>query len=431
MLRTFVCLGMAAALWLSTLHVWFERPPAVEELAERHLRVWERRTGGREVAALRRSNPEWDLMARMFTVLGLVNWMLEDPYRGSEALLAIDRIVDDTLALEREHGMHHFLLPYARERAFRDPEGRSLFVDGEIALMLAARQVAVSARSTNAGDMPDGLRDRTQFLLDTPDVDIDLVPDRRDLDPEPVRSFMPSYDPAPWIDRVVAQIERAPSLLAESYPDEGWIFCNAVALAAVRLYDAERGAPEAHGELLRRWVANARRVFVDHARERSQPTGLLVSSAGFAGKVKQGPEGSTLWLAADMLLLVDEGFAREQYAQARRQLIGSFAGFAWGREWPDGWPGYQDVDSGPTVPLVGANAASSGLALVAARAFGDEALAKQLFTSLDFAAFPVGKGRYAAGNLLADAVVFYARAHGPLWQRVREAGPAAAIGGAS
>lgn len=413
-LRSSLCLLAAAAIWLSTLHVWFARPPTVDALAARHVAAWQGRSGVAERQQLRRANPEWDLMARMFTVLGLVNWMLEAPHRGGEALAVIDQIVDETLALERSAGMHHFLLPYGRRQPFRDPAGRSLFVDGEIALMLAARQVAVNAHAVARPVAPP----KSTRVDDLEDARRPLPSDR---------------DPAPWIARVVAQIERAPALLAESYPDETWVFCNAVALAAVQLHDAERGQPDAHAALLQRWVANARRRFVDHARDRSTPTNLLVSSTDAAGKVLQGPEGSTLWLAADMLLLVDEGFARQQYAEARRQLIGRFAGFAWGREWPDDWPGYGDIDSGPTVPLVGANAGSSGLALVAARAFGDEELVAELFTSLELAGFPLAEGRYAAGNLLADAVVFYAQAHGPLWQRVRDrlALSRTAAGGAS
>jgi Linalool dehydratase/isomerase len=394
-LRSSLCLLTAAAIWLSTLHVWFDRPLNADALADRQLLAWQSLEGAQERQRLRRGNPEWDLMTRMFTVLGLVNWMLEHRFRGVEAMRVINHIVDTTLAREGRQGMHHFLLPYGRQRPFRDPAGRSLFVDGEIALMLAARQIAAAELRMEQDDVaPEELR--------------------QTFERDPL-----SRDPAPWIERVVAQIERAPALLAESYPDEAWIFCNAVALAAVRLHDAERGTPEAHAELTRRWVANARRVFVDHHRERSRPTHLLVSSTSFDGRHRQGPEGSTLWLAVDMLRIVDETFAREQYTQARRQLIGRFAGFAWGREWPDDWPGDDDVDSGPTVPLLGASAGSSGLALVAARSFGDEQLAAELFTSLSLAGFPLEEGRYAAGNLLADAVVFYARSHGPLWQRAR------------
>ena len=67
--------------------------------------------------------------------------------------------------------------------------------------------------------------------------------------------------------------------------------------------------------------------------------------------------------------------------------------------------------------MVGANAGSSGLALVAARAFDDEALVRGLVASLELGGFPVvehGERRYAAGNDLADTVLLYALVQGPL-----------------
>lgn len=149
--------------------------------------------------------------------------------------------------------------------------------------------------------------------------------------------------------------------------------------------------------------------------------GLLVARTTRAGRVLEGPEGSTLWVAATMLRLVDDDFAREQYARARAALRGSFAGFGWAREWPTNRPGADDIDSGPTIPLVGANAGSSGLALIAARVFGDEPFAAQLIASLELAGFPVEGGvHFAAGNQLADAAMLYALTNGPLWHRVLE-----------
>jgi hypothetical protein len=143
-----------------------------------------------------------------------------------------------------------------------------------------------------------------------------------------------------------------------------------------------------------------------------------VSRLTRSGKVMEGPEGSTLWIVATMLRLVDDDFAHAQYAGARAELRGSLAGFAWAREWPASWPDDDDIDSGPTIPIVGANAGSSGLALIAARAFGDRTFEAELVTSLQFAGFPVGGGaHFAAGNPLADAVILCALTGGPIWTR--------------
>lgn len=330
-MRLFGCLVLATVVWLSSLHRWFAHEPDLDALAER-LRAPD--------PALRRTNPEWDLMARMFTVLAYANLAKRQPERY---LPAIDELIDRTIADVDHHGVSYFLLPYGRDAT------HSLFVDGEIALMITARN-----------------------------------------------RIRPGRDAQPWIDRLVAQIEASPTLLAESYPDEVWVFCNAVALAAIREHDRNQDLPER--PLFARWIARAP---IDRA------SGLLTSKLGYHGEVREGPEGSTIWLAATMLRSVDPEFAREQYDLARAQLRGSFAGFGWSREWPDAWPGSDDIDSGPTVPIVGANAGSSGLALVAARAFDDDEFASELTTSLAFAGFPDG-GHYAAGNQLADAVILYA-----------------------
>ena len=342
-MRLLACLVLAATIWVSTLHLWFT--DRTRPLAARQLALWE---GEPDLAALRRQNPEWDLMARMFAVLTFANLALGEPAMRTRYLAAIDRIIDRTIADVERAGMHHFLLPYARDRPFVD--GPSLFVDGELALMVAARQLVERDGRENV-----------------------------------------------WAERVVRQIERGPALLAESYPDEVWLFCNAVALAAVRIDDVVDGAPGRHAALFARWVANARRL-VD------RETGLLPAKTGYHGEVREGPEGSTLWVVAAMLRIVDDDFARDQYERARAVLYGRLAGFGWAREWPTSAPGADDIDSGPTVPLVGANAGSSGLALVAAHAVEDENLARELGASLELAGFPID-GRYARGNQLADAVI--------------------------
>jgi hypothetical protein len=343
-MRTLASLALATAVWLPSLHWFFTPDPdaVMRALAARQLAAWHDGPPA-ELAQLRRANPEWDLMARTFTVLALAKL-------GADNLPAIDRIIDDTLALEAAHGHHYFLLPYGRRAPFLDPAGRSLFVDGELAMMLAVRERLAPGRA-------DELHER--------------------------------------IARIAAQIERGPALVGESYPDEVWLFCNAVAIAAIRIAEPQHPLPA-------RWLASLRARFVD-AR-----TGLVVAKTTLAGRVQDGPEGSTVWLVADMLRYVDEEFARDQYARAKRELAGGLWGFAWAREWPDSWPGVEDVDSGPTIPLVGANAGASGLAIVGAASFGDTTYLRGLLASLDFAGFPRASGGYAAGNLLSDAVILYA-----------------------
>lgn len=352
LLRRLLCAALATAIWVGSLHVAFERAPAAvaAPLAERQLEAFER---DESLAELRRSNPEWDLMARTFAVLAFANLALREPREAARYQAAIDRIIATTRADVAAHGPRYFLLPYGHHAT------HSLFVDGELALMMAAR-----------GAHPEL---------------------------------------AVRIERIVAELERAPALLGESYPDEAWLFCNVVALAAIRLADRAAGEPDRHAALIARWVANARANLVDPT------TGLLVSKTDRAGRALEGPEGSTIWLVAALLRIVDDDLARDQYARAKSELAGDLAGFAWAREWPASWPGGDDVDSGPTIPIVGANAGSSGLALVAARAFDDRDFTDGLVASLQLAGFPLdGGAAYAAGNRLADLVILYALVQGPL-----------------
>jgi hypothetical protein len=344
-------------------------------MAEYQIGVWSSpREHEQTVAELRAENPEWDLMARTFLVLALADMALGSPLEADRFLAVIDRIVADTLAVERTRGQIAFLLPYARTRRFSDSGARSLFVDGEVALMLGVRQV-VRPR----GDDAALLEERARF-----------------------------------VERLMM---AGPMLSGESYPDECWTFCNTTALAALGVFDAVRGRGEGHRRLFSDWVALAKARLVDPT------TGLLVSSYTYRGRFKDGPEGSTIWMSARNLLLVDEAFARDQYARARRELDGTFLGFGYTREWPRSWRGGVDVDSGPIVPLLDASPSSSGFAILGARAMGDGPFLGSLLASLDLAAFPEEEGgrlHYRASNAVGDAVILSGLAFGPVWKRVRD-----------
>jgi hypothetical protein len=193
------------------------------------------------------------------------------------------------------------------------------------------------------------------------------------------------------------------------------MFDHAVALAAVRLADRLDGTD--HSAVIRNWLAFAKEKLVH------RETGLLVSSFTVDGTPLDGPEGSSIWLVAHCLQALDPEFARDQYERARTELRQTHCGFGSAREWPASWHGPADVDSGPIVPVLNISAGSSGLALVGAAAFGDEAFLKSLVATLDFAAFPErkeGELRYCASNQVGDAVLLYAAVLGPLWEQVGE-----------
>jgi hypothetical protein len=365
-LRVFITL-----VWLTQVHRLFDASPEalVPALTIRQL-GFSGQLHGAEATRLRQANPEWELMGRMFAVLAFSNLALREPQHQARYLSAIDAILTQTVA-DDAVAFDRFLLPYARRQPFVDSKARSLFTDGELALMLAARQrVAMSPQWQ---------------------------------EPLAVR-----------IDRITAQLERSTSFAGESYPNEGWVFCNTIALAATRLSDAVDGRN--HQALRLRWLTEARQRLVD-AR-----SGLLVSSFTADGQVLDGPEGSSLWLAAHMLQVVDGAFAQDQYLRAQRLLMRALWGFGWAREWPQDRA--DDIDSGPTIPLLEANAGSSGLALLGAAAFNDQPALRRLIRSLHLAAFPQveadGGLRFLAGNQLGDAVLLYALVQGPLFASLRK-----------
>jgi hypothetical protein len=265
--------------------------------------------------------------------------------------------------------MYFFMMDYARAGSFVGQPARSTFVDGEIALMLAARQMV-------------RVEPRNGPLL------------------------------AGRVDRVVEELSQGPVMCGESYPNECWMFCNTVAVAAVKLSDRVDGRD--HGAFVQKWLATVKAKLVH------KESGLLVSSFTYGGEPDQGPEGSSIWMAAHCLQVVDPEFARQQYRLAREQLGAEVVGFGYAKEWPGSWVGQPDVDSGPIVPGVELSAGSTGLAMLGAASFGDDEYLRKLLTTLEFGGFPIRRGgelRYGASNQVGDAVLLYALVQGPLWER--------------
>jgi len=386
-LAALVAFVVAGCIWTPYVHLLFKKDlsnyrseqgisPVARALAAAHLAVWsDAELRRHELDKMRQRNPEWDFMSRTYFVLALANMALRDQEYLAEACDIIDAIIQNTLEVERDNGFKHFLMRYGHSgRWVVQPPG-SLFVDSEIALMLAARR----------------------FL-------------------EEKDSYKPLL--AARVKTMISRMKQSPVLCAESYPDECWLFCNTMALAPVRMADVLDATD--HSDFLSSWVEAAKK------RLSNAKTGLLISTFAVDGTPSLagfGPEGSTIWMASHMLQIVDERFAEDQYARARRELGRSFLGFGYSREWPVGVEGHMDVDSGPVIPGLGASASASGLAIMAAAAFDDDEYLRTLLTSLEFAGFPAkreGRLRYEASNPVGDAVLLYAMTEGPLWDLIRE-----------
>lgn len=321
---------------------------------------------------MRVSNAEWDFMGRTFLVWSLAEMGLRNPAAKQDYLPVMDQIIDETLRLEKEHGIYFFLMPYATAGPYVMQPARSLFLDSEIAMMLASRRM---------------LEEKPEYRL--------LLKERVDL--------------------MEAQMERGPILCAESYPNECWTFDNTAALAAMRMEDFLDGTD--HSAFIRRWLASAKKNLAD------PHTGLLVSSFTLSGEALEGPEGSSIWMVAHFLRLADEDFAHDQYARARKELRRGMLGFAWSGEWPDSWRGGANIDSGPVIPVLDISAGASGMAFIGAGSFGDDEYLTGLAATLDFSGFPSRHARqlkYCASNQVGDAALLYAAVLGPLWETIEK-----------
>ncbi len=127
--KALVCLALATACWLPLVRFFF-RPATdgpglgaeeVKALAERQIRIWNDPVlKNRELGTMQRSNPEWDLMGRTFTVLALAEMSLQSPAAAPTHLPVIDTIIEDTLSQDRAGGPWIFLMGYGKARPFNE-----------------------------------------------------------------------------------------------------------------------------------------------------------------------------------------------------------------------------------------------------------------------------------------------------------------------
>src|SRR5580698_4495915 len=199
-------LTVAALIWLPCMHFIFAKPvshfrrdsglsPEARQLAAWHLQLWTQPVlRDAELNKMRVSNAEWDFMGRSYLVWSLANMALRDPAAKPLYLRTMDQIIDETLRLEKQEGMYFFLMPYAKEGPYLMQPPHSLFLDGEIALMLASRQV------------------------------VEEKPEYKPLLTERVNA-------------IVARFQKSRQMMIESYPDECWMVDHCVALDAVKIAD--------------------------------------------------------------------------------------------------------------------------------------------------------------------------------------------------
>jgi hypothetical protein len=328
--------------------------PVIRGLLETQRRLWSPGGDRSALEQLRQLNPEWDLMARTLGALSMLKAMhtapdLIDTLRGP-----VEHVVAETLSLRRTESSHHFLLSYGY--GFRNPEGTSLFTDGELLAVLGAWERVFG----------DG-----RFASD--------------------QAFL--------AERVVKNMNASPIGHGESYGNECWGFCNAFAAAA--LATDEMTSSRSHADTLSTYLAN---------RPIESESGMMQSEYTTTGSPLDGPEGSSLFLIATLLERVAPGLGAKQYALARKSLLRSLLGFGYSREWAPGVQGVMDVDSGPVIPLFEASPSASGLAIVASAAFDDHASLDDLMSALWATGFPTwtdGAWSFTSSNLVGDTTFLF------------------------
>lgn len=217
------------------------------------------------------------------------------------------------------------------------------------------------------------------------------------------RQLVPDSRYAPLNDRISAALARRITASAqgilETYPTEAYPIDNAAGLASLILHQRLTSAD--HAAAIKRVLECYRSAW------REPHSGLLYQAIGpNSGRPQAGPRASGTALAAAFLAIAERDVSPQLFASIRRELTGSFLRFGYIREYPAGWHGMGDVDSGPVI--FGTSISGTGFTLATARAFGDSGLFTRLFRTGYLVGVPVWRGdrlTYATGGPLGNSIL--------------------------
>jgi hypothetical protein len=198
---------------------------------------------------------------------------------------------------------------------------------------------------------------------------------------------------------------REPTSHVPSYPRVAfrWPADQTATLASLIRFDHAHGARLAD-EPIRRWRT---RVL---ARAMDPALGLPWSEATGRAKGARDPRGCALSWQTRFLREVDPPLAADWWARYKRAFLVDRIVLVGFREWPPGRDRPADADSGPIADGVGS--AATALAIAAARAMGDELLAKRLEATAALVERWVGTDpRFArhASTALASSILYLGR----------------------
>jgi hypothetical protein len=199
-------------------------------------------------------------------------------------------------------------------------------------------------------------------------------------------------------DALARRVFASPTGLIETYPGETWPPDVAAVVGSIGLHARATGRDR--GEELSRWAERFEKCAV-HA------SGYLVQRTQSGGCTPvDAPRGSGTAVGAYFLSFAQRGVSERLAAALERAGRRSLAGFGALREYPAGFSGAGDGNSGPVV--FGVSVGATGFGIGAARSHGRGELFVELYRTAALFGVPVerGDGRtFAIGGALGNALL--------------------------
>ncbi|MFO0628009.1 MAG: hypothetical protein U0325_20710 [Polyangiales bacterium] len=216
-----------------------------------------------------------------------------------------------------------------------------------------------------------------------------------------LRAVDPQNPTAAVHDALIAalarRLEAAPAGLVETYPGEAYPPDVASVVGAIGLHASATGTDRR--ALIARWSQTFRARYVHPG------SGYVVQRATLAGDPLDAPRGSGTAVTAYFVSFADPALARD-LARAVLRGVGTVAGFGGVREYPAGWSGAGDIDSGPV--LMGVSVSGTAFGFASARLLRDEARFTALWRTAYLFGAPRARGdgwSYPAAGALGNALL--------------------------
>lgn len=224
----------------------------------------------------------------------------------------------------------------------------------------------------------------------------------------------PEFPHGPIHDRIIAtlksRIEQSPTSIIATYPGETYPVDNAACIAAIAIWGTATGTDQS--AFVEEWTAEFERSYVE-------PTSGFVRQATDTPDYGT-PRGSGTALSAYFLGFVDRALSEKLFRALIKNGKQEVFGMATIREYPDGFAGTGDIDSGPVI--LGASVSATGFAIGSAKRFGDLGSFRQLHRTAELFGMPYrsahGKG-FVVGGPLGDAILLAMDTAGDAPSRVR------------